>query len=88
MAETQTAHVQPDEGAPRLGKGDDTNRPASGIGAILRELGIAVRHARFVPESGPGVRLDVQDIAIWLTPREVAALKLALDAAVRKATSA
>jgi hypothetical protein len=81
-----TALDQPDEGAPRRAL-DSTSTTSMQDRGILRELGIAVRAARFTPDHGPAVRLDVQDASLWLTPREVAALQLALTNAVRKATS-
>lgn len=75
------------EAAPRPARdGTAGNRPL-GIGPTLRELGIAVRAARFVPDRGPAVRLDLHDVSIWLTEREVAVITLALQNAVRKATS-
>lgn len=75
------------EAAPRPARdGEAGNRPL-GIGPTLRELGMAVRAARFVPDRGPAVRLDVHDVSIWLTEREVAVVRIALENAVRKATS-
>lgn len=80
-------HAAVPDAASRQGALGGTRTTAGGIGAILRELGIAVRAARFTPDRGPAVRLDVQDASLWLDPREVAALQLALTNAVRKATS-
>lgn len=75
------------EAAPRPSRdGEAGNRPL-GIGPTLRELGMAVRAARFTPDRGPAVRLDVHDVSIWLTEREVAVIRIALENAVRKATS-
>jgi hypothetical protein len=75
------------EAAPRPSRdGEAGNRPL-GIGPTLRELGIGIRAARFTPDRGPAVRLDVHDVSIWLTEREVAVIRIALENAVRKATS-
>lgn len=75
------------EAAPRPARdGEAGNRPL-GIGPTLRELGIGIRHARFTPDRGPAVRLDVGGESRWLTEREVAVIRLALESAVRKATS-
>lgn len=75
------------EAAPRPSRdGDAGNRPL-GIGPTLRELGIGIRHARFVPDRGPAVRIDVGTESRWLTPRELRTVILALQSAERKATS-